>query len=360
MLNGHKYGVINGFQLKLDDFSFSHSLFSLSHVKKSLNNMIEDKISNFLNAPYDSINFGNPHDTKLNQDIKIFWGDEHIGVLLKGNNIHSPKAQAINSEFLNNEKKLLVSAKLQDWINKKINEELKPIKEKLDDSISSNIRSIIFNTFNQLGCMLIGENFNFIKKINDDEKTYISKLGLRIGAKFFFTPSFLKKSAMELCAILWKVYYEFSKDSFFPLPKDGRVSFKPLTQMPNTYWNAIGYLYLNNFALRIDVFERIFFLARQKIKAGPFLESADMMNPVGCNSGQLRDILTFCGFACAELGNEKKLFYLSPKRKAPIKSFKNKAKINIDLNKKKINKKMNKNKIKSDPNSPFAVLEKLL
>ena len=106
--------------------------------------------------------------------------------------------------------------------------------------------------------------------------------------------------------------------------------------------------------------KRFFFLARQKIKLGPFIESSDMMNPVGCNADELKNILIFCGFACAELGNDKKLFYLSPKRKTPIKSFKNKTKINIDLNKKKINKKMNKNKIKSDPNSPFAVLEKLL
>ena len=33
---------------------FSHSLFSLSHVKKSIRNMIEEKIENFFNAPDDA------------------------------------------------------------------------------------------------------------------------------------------------------------------------------------------------------------------------------------------------------------------------------------------------------------------
>ena len=358
ILNGKKYGFINGFDIKLDQFAFSDSLFSLTHVKKSLRYMIDDKISNFLNAPYDSINLGNPQDLKLDTDIRLYWGDEPIGYLSKGSNIHSPKVEALNSEFLNTEKKLLVTAKLQDWIDKKIAEELKPIKDKLENSVSSKVRAIAFNTFDRLGTLLIGEFSSFIKKIESEDKFNISKLGIRIGAKFFFTPSFLKKSAMEICAMLWKVYHNFSKDVFFPLPKDGRVSFLPETEMPDTYWSAIGYQCINNFALRIDVFERVFFLARQKIKTGPFLESADMMNPVGCNSDQLKDILAFCGFDCVELAGGKKLFHLIIKKKVSKKFKNNKKTIKIKANNK--NKKIMEKKTKADPNSPFAVLEKLL
>ena len=43
--------------------------------------------------------------------------------------------------------------------------------------------------------------------------------------------------------------------------------------MPESYWFSIGYKCLNNFAVRVDVFERVFFLARKKIKYGPFIES---------------------------------------------------------------------------------------
>ena len=128
--------------------------------------------------------------------------------------------------------------------------------------------------------------------------------------------------------------------------------------MPDSYWSAIGYHCLENFALRIDVFERIFFLARKKIKSGPFLESSDLMNPVGCNSAQLKDILAFCRFDCVELGEGKKLFYLTPKKKISIKFENNKKTMKIKGNKKI--KKIVEKKIKADPNSPFEVLEKLL
>ena len=53
-------------------------------------------------------------------------------------------------------------------------------------------------------------------------------------------------------------------DGSLPLPKDGRVSFDTQNQMKKEYWAAIGYIKLNNFALRVDVFERIFFIARHK------------------------------------------------------------------------------------------------
>ena len=129
--------------------------------------------------------------------------------------------------------------------------------------------------------------------------------------------------------------------------------------MPESYWLSIGYLCLNNFALRIDVFERVFFLARQKIKFGPFLESSSLMNPIGCNASQLQNILAFCGFNCVELGGNKKLFYAGIKKKIEKNNLK-KKKSKSKVHKIDIKKKLEKKKIKADPNSPFAVLEKLL
>ena len=163
---------------------------------------------------------------------------------------------------------------------------------------------------------------------------------------------------MELKAFLWRVFNESNLKENYPLPKDGRVSFISEVKLPESYWLSIGYLILDKFAVRMDVFERIFFLARKRIKQGPFLENSELMNPIGCNSDELSRILDFCGFDYVVLSNEKKLFSLKQKQKLKtkaksIKIKKKKAKI------KTIPKPTNK-KIKPDPNSPFAVLQKLL
>ena len=124
--------------------------------------------------------------------------------------------------------------------------------------------------------------------------------------------------------------------------------------MPNDYWQAIGYLCINNFSVRIDFFEKIYFLARKKIKFGPFLESSDMMNPIGCNSDQLACLLKYCGISNINLGNEKKLFFYNDNLKKQVSKKKNVKSVKVKINKRTLKVK------KIDPNSPFAVLQKLL
>ena len=268
-------------------------------------------------------------------------------------------AEAINTEYLSSENKLLVSAKLQKWIDDLIKTKLWPLNENIDEKLSSNIRAIQFNLFEGLGTLPIEKFKSFLKDISPEEKNALSKLGIRIGAKYFFVPNFLKKASMELLAVLWCVFNEHKFDGFLPLPKDGRVSFESDNEMQKGYWFAIGYLKLNNFALRIDVFERIFFIARQKIKSGPFLDSADLMNPVGCNREQLKDILAYCGLSYIKFPNERFLFFYESNK--VISKPKRVVSKKIDLKSKSKNKKISKKIEKSiDPNSPFAVLEKLL
>ena len=359
IINNIKYGTLTGFNLNLNKDAISHSLFSLTHVKKLVRIMIKEKINNFLNAPNESINFGNISEINFNKSINIYWGEEIIGHLTKGSTISNPIAEALNTEYVKSEDRLLISAKLQKWIDELIKELLWPIKEDDNKNISANIRAIKFNVFENLGTLQIEQFSAFLKNISLEDKNIISKSGIRIGAKYFFVPNFLKKAPMQLSSLLWCLFNNYKFDGSVPLPKDGRVSFKILNEMKKEYWSAIGYIKLNNFALRVDVFERIFFLARQKIKNGPFLDSSELMNPVGCDRNQLKDILIFCGFSYLKLNNDRYLYY-NELKKQPRKIIKDKTKkINIKKNP-KTNKLSNKNKKLADPNSPFAVLEKLL
>ncbi len=352
-LDKNKYGIIKGFDLIEDKKIFSQSLFSISNIKKSVRNMINEKVENFINAPIDSINLGDISKSKINDDTFIYWGDESVGKLKKGKSIYKPKAEALNSEYLSSENKLLISAKLQKWIDNEIANTLYPLGKNLDEGLSAEIRAIAFNCIENFGNYPIEKFKETLKNISQENKIKLSKLGIRIGAKYFFIPSLFKKKPLELCAILWKTFYQNNINNFLPLPLNGRVSFESQIEMPNNYWQSIGYINIKNFVFRIDIFEKIFFLARKKIKMGPFLESSDLMNPIGCNSNQLKDIMSFCGYESLIISDDKKLFFLSNK-KNEIK----KNKTNIPN--KKVYKKNDKDKIKRDPNSPFAVLEKLL
>ena len=304
-----------------------------------------------MNAPLDSINLGDIYKTKIKDDTFIYWGEEAIGKLKKGKSIYKPIADALNSEYLTSENKLLISAKLQKWLDNEISDTLNPLNKNLDNEINSEVRAIVFNCFESFGNYPIEKFKDILKTISQESRLQLSKLGIRIGAKFFFMPNLLKKKPLEFSSILWKTFYENDIDDFLPLPLNGRVSFTSSIKMPDNYWQSIGYININNFSFRIDMFEKIFFLARQKIKKGPFLETSELMNPIGCNSDQLKDIMLFCGYKYLTITDEKKLYYLSDYKKIRKKIVKKNT---------TINKKIIKNKNEKDPNSPFAVLEKLL
>ena len=323
-LDKNKYGIIKGFDLIEDKKIFSQSLFSISNIKKSVRNMINEKVENFLNSPFDSINFGDISNSKIKDDTFIYWGDEPVGKLKKGKSIYRPIADALNSEYLSSENKLLVSAKLQKWIDKEISDTLHPLNKKLDENINSEIRAIAFNCLENFGNYPVEKFIDNLKEISQESKTQLTKLGIRIGAKYFFIPNLLKKKPLEFCAILWKTFYQNNTDDFLPLPLNGRVSFISNIKMPDNYWQSIGYINIKNFIFRIDVFEKVFFIARQKLKKGPFLESSDLMNPIGCNSNQLKDIMTFCGYEYLTISDEKKLFFHSNKKKVTRKKTINK------------------------------------
>ena len=112
--------------------------------------------------------------------------------------------------------------------------------------------------------------------------------------------------------------------------------------------------------------KEFFFIARQKAKYGPFLESSELMNPVGCNSDQLKNILNYCGFESISISENKKLFLYKSNKKEILKKPSKKIilhnkkikKSNVNLKKNILKKERQDNK--KDPNSPFAVLEKLL
>ena len=126
--------------------------------------MIDNKINNFLIAPDDAINFGDIGNIKLNDNIYIYWGNEKIGQLSKGSKIYSPVAEVLNSEFISSEKKFLMSAKLQNWLDNLIIDLLRPIKDKLDNNLNANVRAIAFNCFENLGTLEIDNYKEFLQK----------------------------------------------------------------------------------------------------------------------------------------------------------------------------------------------------
>ena len=75
--------------------------------------MIQTKIKDFINAPSDAINLGDIYSLDLKNEVKLYWGDEPVGILKKGQNIFSPTVEILNSEFHIEDQKKIIFNKIR-------------------------------------------------------------------------------------------------------------------------------------------------------------------------------------------------------------------------------------------------------
>ena len=350
-LKGSIIGKLKGFKLELNEEKKSNISNLLSNAaKKTILTMIPERVNELTNAPDEAFHYGDLHNIKMNKQPNIYWGDDVVGFFEKGKNIFSPKINIDNTDMLDNENKKKILQRLNTWFENKIENLLKPINQDTNKiSEVANVRSIAYNLFNDLGCshkMIFQIDIN---KMTTEEKKELSRLGIRTGIEYFYLTSFMKKNAIEFRALLWNIYNSSNKDFNYPLPHDGRVYFNinaPNKSLNNSYWQSIGYIRINNFAVRVDIFERIFFLVRQKYKFGPFIQHPELMNLIGCNINQLKELMSFLNYSSIKMANDQICFFY----KNEDKSQKNKQK--SDRKNKLKNNKLNKN-----INSPFNTLE---
>ena len=131
MLPDKTYNLINSennienFDIDDEDEENKKNNNELKSEKK--NNEINQKINKLV----DKLSTIDDENSKIKDDTFIYWGDEPVGKLKKGNSIYKPIADALNSEYLSSETKLLVSAKLQKWLDNEITETLQPLVDAL-------------------------------------------------------------------------------------------------------------------------------------------------------------------------------------------------------------------------------------
>ncbi|MBI29009.1 MAG: hypothetical protein CFH21_00248 [Alphaproteobacteria bacterium MarineAlpha5_Bin11] len=327
-----KVDYLNNFKLLLDQYKNNNkSVSSFNETKKTIFKMIPERVSNLLKAPDDAFNLGDISKMHMGEQINIYWGGEAVAYLEKGKNVFSPNVNILNSDLLEHNDRQKIKKRLQDYIENKIGTILNPINRDTNFiSESSVVRSVAYNLFHDLGCSKKSKFLSQISKLSDSERKELSNLGVRTGIEYFYIPNFMKKNSIELKAFLWKIYHSFSKEYQFPLPKDGRVYFDikdNLGDLPLHYWNSIGYLKIRKIAVRVDIFERLSFLVRQKNKLGPFSASPELMNLLGCTIEKLQDILLFLNYESITMGNERILFVQKRDKSASIKNNKGSKKI---------------------------------
>ena len=386
IVEGEEVGLLKGFEFIPSLSEGEKAGPILSAARKILPKEIERRVRELLMSDNAAFKFGD--------DGSIVWQNNKVAKLTNGEILYSPKVIIINSEFLSFEQIKQIEIRVNEAIEKNIenilSEAIKlknPIldfeqqksesekhhngsvkkndnEKKLDESISGKALGIAYQVYEGIGSAQINNLSMSIANLSEIDKRNLARLGLRLGVETIYLPNLLKPAAIKLRALLWSVHnQDFPKDA---VPPDGRVSIKTLPNVKKEFYRALGFVPLGNMALRADIAERLSALIRIEARTGQFKINEAMLSIAGSTKIQMEEILYDLGYSkCGEepstLANQVPIIIFEKKRKAnkpKVKNFNKKTHISKIYKEKKPSKIQNKEKL-PDPLSPFAILKSI-
>ena len=253
---------------------------------------------------------------ELKDDFKIYWEKFPIAKLLPGKDYLDPELSLIIDDIveINEQKKLLNH--LKKWLKEKINFILKSLIElrSLKESNSS-VRALAYQLYENNGVLKRDKVSEYLKKLGQDERKILRKLGVKFGRYHVFLFKLLKPESVSLRILLWKNYHQ---KSFNLKPPTFGLNFLEDKDYKNKNFMLLcGFENFDKYFVRIDILERLFVQiintnpdSKTKIKLVP-----EMMNLLGCSKNNFIKLIKKMNYKTFEENNELYFKYAPTKLK---------------------------------------------
>jgi len=164
----------------------------------------------------------------------------------------------------------------------KINFELKSLTDlKNINTRNASVRALAYQLYENNGVIKRENVKDFLKKLAQEERKILRKLGVKFGRYHIFLFKLFKPSAVSLRIALWKNFHQ----KYFDLkpPTFGLNFLNEKKEYSKDFMLLCGFEKFDNFFVRIDILERLFMKImnlrnEKKIKLIP-----EMLNLLGCS-----------------------------------------------------------------------------
>ena len=225
-------------------------------------------------------------DFDLGADGVVSWGDLALGKLTRGADALTPDVAIFIDEAVGADIREKIHRRLGHFIERKIAMHFAPLLALRDDETlktpeHANGAYLAKRLVDALGVVPRGFLRRTIKEMDQDARTPLRKCGVRFGQYMIYLPLLLKPAPTQLRLVLWAVFEGFAD---FPIvPSAGLVTIPALKDMPSGYHWRAGYQELGDWAVRIDMLERLANMIREcDVKEG-FESHCDMLSITGAS-----------------------------------------------------------------------------
>ncbi len=309
LINGQYIGVLKGLKLKLD-LKVDALDADIKSLKKAARHNVSPEIINRIQQIMDT------GLIELKNDFKIYWRNDPIAKLIPGSDYLNPKIDLIIDEMIENNERNNLNDYLNQWIIKKIETELnslielKRIKEK-----NTELRALAYRLYENNGVIKRSNINEYLKKINQDDRKKLRKLGVKFGRYHIFLFKLFKPNSVSLRILLWKNYN--NKYLNLSPPTFGLNFLSNMKSANKDFMLLCGFEKFDDIYVRIDILERLFLLIfnsekdyKKEIKVIP-----EMLNLLGCSKENFNKLLKKMDYKIYEKDKEFFIKYLPTKEK---------------------------------------------
>ncbi len=309
LINGQYIGILKGLKLNLD-LKVDALDADIKSLKKAARQNVGPEIINRIQQIMDT------GLIELKDDFKIYWRNDPIAKVVAGTDYLNPKIDLIIDEMIENNERNNLSDYLNRWIIKKIETELNSLIElKNIKENNPELRALAYRLYENNGVIKRSNISEYLKKINQDDRKKLRKLGVKFGRYHIFLFKLFKPSAVSLRILLWKSY----NNKFLNLspPTFGLNFLNNMKSANKEFMLLCGFEKFDDIYVRIDILERLFLLIfnsekdeKKEIKVIP-----EMLNLLGVSKENFIRLLKKMDYKIYEKDKEFFIKYLPSKKK---------------------------------------------
>jgi len=308
LINSQYIGILKGLKLQLD-LRVDALDADIKSLKKAARQNVGPEI---LNRIHQIIETGL---IELKDDFKIYWRNDPIAKLIAGSDYLNPKIDLIIDEMVENKERNSLSDYINKWIVKKIETELNSLIElKNIKEDNPELRALAYRLYENNGVIKRSNISEYLKKIKQDNRKKLRKIGVKFGRYHIFLFKLFKPSSVSLRILLWKIY----NNNFLNLspPKFGLNFLNDMKSANKDFMLLCGFEKFDDIYVRIDILERLFLLIfnsekdnKKEIKVLP-----EMLNLLGCSKENFKKLLKKMDYKIYEKEKEFFIKYLPSKK----------------------------------------------
>ena len=298
IVEGQFIGRLLGFEFIVDPRATGAEAKSLRAAgEKALGPVLAARAAALANAQ--------PDELTLGEDGAVWWRSAQVARLQKGPALLWPNIVVSGLADISANMRGRVEDRLKDFVAAKIEGLLGPLvtlqaaaNSEGENALQGLTKGVAYRLVENFGATSRTQFGDDLKKIDQNERGKLRKLGMRFGEYTLFMPALLKPAPSHLLILLWALWTDRPlRDT--AAPKAGLVSLEMNEHLPHAYYYAAGYRPSGNRAVRIDMLERLAGLIRTarneaNMREG-FEATSQMMSLVGCSGEDFEAIMRSLG-----------------------------------------------------------------